>query len=579
MPTSSARRRVTAGLVVATACSLLASAGAANATTYPSDTYKPDLVPALTGFNALWTPSGSNNLQGTVKDATTLKWNDRLASWINQNATSDQKYRALVNSAYLNGTSGYDQSLTIADGLGAKLGADYVKGRLDGSLPLTTALINSSNGSTGAYISTTAAKTAFSYPRPFLNVDPSAPKVSGDADGCAPSAVNGASLKAIRTGEPWADADGNLRITRVPATTDTSHTYATTDVTLDAGYGTTGICTGGAFPSGHTTTAYQAGITLATLLPELAPQILARASEAGNNRIVLGVHYPLDIVGGRIAGEAALAARWSDASFRKDVLVPARAELVNYLQARCGNTLVSCIAADTPYANNPYGGVAIPGGTSQVVTDRASALKVYTERLGYGFAKTGASGLAASVPKSAANLLLTTFPTLTDAQRLAVLAQTEIASGYPLDTTADHDNYGGVPASWQRLNLAAAMSASVQVNADGSVKVLSTGGKASVVTAKSAVSITLTVAKSQLKKGKRATLGVRVAAGKTAATGKVTVSAVGKKITATLNSSGVAKVKLPKFTHTGTYKVKVAYPGSATLKAKTITKTYKVTRH
>jgi hypothetical protein len=87
------------------------------------------------------------------------------------------------------------------------------------------------------------------------------------------------------------------------------------------------------------------------------------------------------------------------------------------------------------------------------------------------------------------------------------------------------------------------------------------------------------VAKSQLKAGKRATLAVRVAAGRTAATGKVTVTAVGEKITASLSGSGVAKVKLPKFTHTGAYKVRVAYPGSATLQAKTITKTYKVGRH
>jgi PAP2 superfamily protein len=247
-------------------------------------------------------------------------------------------------------------------------------------------------------------------------------------------------------------------------------------VALSAGYGTTGLCTGGSFPSGHTTTAYEAGVTLATLLPQLAPEILARASEAGNDRIVLGVHYPLDIMGGRIDGEAALAAQWSDATFRAKILQPARTELVKYLQSKCGGTLLACMAREKPYTDNPYGGKSLPGGRPQIVTNRSSALSVYTQRLTYGFAATG-SKLAPSVPSGAGNLLLTTFPTLTAAQRTSVLAQTEIRSGYPLDGTR---LAGG---SWERLNLAAAMSATVRVNHSGSVTVLSTGGQPKIVKA------------------------------------------------------------------------------------------------
>jgi membrane-associated phospholipid phosphatase len=258
--------------------------------------------------------------------------------------------------------------------------------------------------------------------------------------------------------------------------TDTTHQFSSHDVALSAGYGTTGLCTGGSFPSGHTTTAYQAGVTLATLLPELAPQILARASEAGNDRIVLGVHYPLDIMGGRIDGEAALAARWSDAKFRSQILQPARAQLVKYLQSKCGHTLLTCIAKEKSYADNPYGGKKLPGGTAQIVTSRASALSVYTQRLTYGFAAAGAK-LAPAVPAGAGNLLLTAFPKLSSAQRTSVLAQTEIRSGYPLDATRT------LHASWERLNLAAALSATVRVNHNGSVTVLSTGGQPKVVKA------------------------------------------------------------------------------------------------
>ena len=476
------RRFLTATAVAGASAAVLAPIGltpAQAAAPYPSDT-KPDLVAPLSGYSTLWQTSGLNDLHGTVKNGATLQWNDRVTSWINQHATKNQQFRALQNAAYLNSDgSGYDQSISIADGLGRTLGRLYAQGRINGDLPKVAALINSSTGTTGAYISTSNAKAAFSYPRPFLNVDPTAATAPGDTDACAPSKVNSSSLKGIRKGKSWADAKGNLRITRVPATVDTTHEFADTDVTLDPIYGEAGLCTGGSFPSGHTATAYQAGITLATLLPELAPQILARASEAGNNRIVLGVHYALDIVGGRISGEVALASRWSDATFRDEVLNPARNELVDYLESKCGARLATCIAKDKSYANNPYGGAKIPGGTAQKVTDRTSALKVYTERLSYGFAPVSSTRFSPSVPKGAEALLRTTFPTLNDKQRRSILAQTETRSGHPLDTTLT-SRIGTAPGSWQRLNLAAAMSASVIVRADGSVKVTGVGGKATV---------------------------------------------------------------------------------------------------
>ena len=67
--------------------------------------------------------------------------------------------------------------------------------------------------------------------------------------------------------------------------------------------------------------------------------------------------------------------------------------------------------------------------------DRSTPVKVYAERLTYGFSRIGAKGLKAAVPAGAANLLRTTFPTLTTKQRTSVLAQTELKSVHPLDGT------------------------------------------------------------------------------------------------------------------------------------------------
>lgn len=477
------RRTVWRGLMVATAATALVAplgATAAQAAEYPSDDTKPDQIAALSGYSDLWQSSGQSDLHGTVKNGAALQWNDRVTSWINQHATAAQQFRALQNAKYLNSDgTGYDQSITIADGLGQNLGKIYAQGRVADKLPLTAALISSSKGTAGAYVNTDVSKPVFSHPRPYLNVDPNAAPVQGDEEACAPSKVNGSSLVANRKGRPWADAKGNLKITRLANTVDTTHAFADIDVPLTGQYGEKGLCTGGSFPSGHTTTAYQAAITLAMLLPELAPEILTRASEAGNNRMVVGVHYSLDIIGGRIVGQQAAAERWGDNKFRDAVLKPARNELVSYLEKQCG-ALATCIAKDRPYSDNPFGGKKLPGGTSQIVKNRKSAVKVYTERLGYGFAPVRSSTQSSSVPAGAESLLRSVFPKLTDKQRRSVLAQTEIRSGHPLDTTWS-SRHGTAPGSWQRLNLAAATSARVLVYRNGQVVVSSVGGKAKTV--------------------------------------------------------------------------------------------------
>lgn len=453
-----------------------ATANAATPTAYPSDP-PPDLIAPLSGYSAIWTSDGRNDLHGTVVDAKTLQRDDQLAVWINQHATAAQRFRALQDSEYEPGTgpaNTYDQSITDSTALGSILGPAYVQGRQDGSLPLTSALINSSNGTSGAHVSTGAAKAYFSHPRPYLPSDPNAQPVAGDAAGCAPAVANASSQQPIRVGRPWADAQGNLKITRVPDVTDTTHQFSPNDVALSPGYGSTGICLGGSFPSGHTTTAYEAGITLATLLPELAPEILARASEQGNDRIVLGVHYPLDIMGGRIDGEVALTQRWSDPAYRDGVLLPARAELVAYLTQVTGHSIAYDVAHERHYRDNPYGGQALPGGTAQIVRDRFSSVRVYTERETYGFAPTGSTRTAPQVPTGADDLLRTTYPSLTPAQRTAVLARTELPSGFPLDGP-------GAEAGWQRLDLAAATSATVLVLPRGDIRVLRIGGTATVI--------------------------------------------------------------------------------------------------
>ncbi len=281
---------------------------------------------------------------------------------------------------------------TMSDALGSELGPIYRAALADGKLPRTKALLSGRvEKSVGNH---EPAKAAYDYKRPF-----------------------------VRFG--FTSAGGHVNAF------DSSGSYE-------------GLRGNGSFPSGHTNHGYAQGTVLATLLPELAPQILARTSEYGDNRLVLGFHYPLDVMGGRMAGQNVAQLRWSDPEFRV-LLEQARTELVTVLERACGDEVAVCAQEQVPY----------------LPTDQA--LAVYDERLTYGFPQIGEPGRAANVPAGAEDLLRTAFPDLTGDQRRLVLAATALDSGYALDVAGE--------AEWQRVDLAAAMAADVVVNADGTLTV------------------------------------------------------------------------------------------------------------
>jgi len=58
------------------------------------------------------------------------------------------------------------------------------------------------------------------------------------------------------------------------------------------------------FPSGHTTMAFACATVLSTLVPRAAPGFVALAAAIGYSRLYLGVHWPLDVIGGAVLGVA-----------------------------------------------------------------------------------------------------------------------------------------------------------------------------------------------------------------------------------------------------------------------------------
>jgi undecaprenyl-diphosphatase len=58
----------------------------------------------------------------------------------------------------------------------------------------------------------------------------------------------------------------------------------------------------GSFPSGHAATSFAAATILSFAFPRLAPFLFVLAALIAWSRVYVGVHYPLDIIGGAILG-------------------------------------------------------------------------------------------------------------------------------------------------------------------------------------------------------------------------------------------------------------------------------------
>lgn len=194
--------------------------------------------------------------------------------------------------------------------------------------------------------------------------------------------------------------------------------------------------TDGGFPSGHTAEAVRDSIAMAYAVPERFQEILARGLELGEDRILAGMHSPLDVIGGRILGMANAAGNIANAS-DPTLKTTAYTQAHTALMAAAG---VSTLADFNAYAHS---GTTSSDRFADHDTNKAN----YLRRLTFGMSPVGVTTKAAAVPKGAEAILETRLPYLSAAQRRVVLKSTALPSGYPVMDDAE---------GWGRLNLFAA---------------------------------------------------------------------------------------------------------------------------
>ncbi len=200
--------------------------------------------------------------------------------------------------------------------------------------------------------------------------------------------------------------------------------------------------TDGGFPSGHTAEAWRDALAMAYLVPQRFQEMVTRAVRLGDNRIVAGMHSPLDVIGGRMLGTASAVYNLNrpngeDGVAWQDLKQQAYRQTQAWLRKETNSTTASDLYVAAHAADLAADRFASRDANAAFVRDR----------LTYGFAPIAATDQPAFVPKGAEVLLETRLPYLNADQRRTVLATTALPSGYPLMN--DPEGYG-------RLNIFAA---------------------------------------------------------------------------------------------------------------------------
>jgi len=395
-------------------------------------------VGVLSQFLKLWTPGTAWN-NGSVVNSAILSENVTYTANLTAARTPAQETAAYMDDRR-------NQSYSIIDGLGPLtntylVGAGSVttiSSAFDANTLAYTEYDDAGTGNTGGSLtsalgdvaalvnnfrsfSTTPAKNAYNYPRPFRLNNSSVVSDTGTTMSINATNISGSTTT---TGTRTWPVYNSSTIVAPSLVVVRSQTPASD----------------GAFPSGHTVASLLAALAIGYAIPERFQEMIARASELGNNRIIAGMHDPLDVMGGRMA-----ATSWAAAVLYNNYMPTTSPVITKQLAYTAAHTYLYAQTGTTVSTLYTY------AHQSDVNTDRfadwATNKAQVTAHLTYGFPQINSTTVAPIVPKGAEVLLETRQPYLTADQRRWEIYTTELPSGYPLLDD---------PEGWGRVNLFAA---------------------------------------------------------------------------------------------------------------------------
>ncbi|GLB51173.1 serine protease [Neptunitalea chrysea] len=200
---------------------------------------------------------------------------------------------------------------------------------------------------------------------------------------------------------------------------------------------TQNIRTDNGYPSGHTNAGAIISLAYAYAFPERFQELVFRGSQLGEDRIIAGMHSPVDVIGGKLMALATACAALNQ-SETSEIAKEARQVTLDFFGAKADSLEMSLQdyahqKIDTPKEFTNGDMINISVFDNNKYDDKEILKKLYRFRLTYGFTQdTTKSHALPIVPKGAEVILKTRFPYLSDEQRRAVLYTTELPSGYKI---------------------------------------------------------------------------------------------------------------------------------------------------
>ncbi|RFD23995.1 hypothetical protein CER19_27590 [Pseudomonas sp. GL93] len=191
---------------------------------------------------------------------------------------------------------------------------------------------------------------------------------------------------------------------------------------------------GSSFPSGHTWDGYETAMGMSLVFPERGSEIISRALQYGESRVVLRAHFPTDTIASRIGNYYYLSKMLEDDTLAK-TFFELSGDIRKQVEASklCSGTLRSCLEAqDSPLTDTQ--------------AKENYSLGYYNQML----ARDAVVLAPEHIPQQAGALLRFRFPYLKSPEWRQILASTAYPSNSLAGWTFDANNPN---ANWGLINL------------------------------------------------------------------------------------------------------------------------------